>query len=288
MKILVTGINSELGANIAEVALGQGYEVIGTLRQSLIAWQNLPRMKYLPLRLEQENDFHCLPKDLDAIVHVAAQSTGTPEALMVTNGFGTFHLAEFARKNGVGKFIYISSMAVYGKIGSEVVDGSTNIGHSSAYGLGKWAGECFINQCLTTHSCFSIRCPAIVGRRSKGNFLAILADKMIQGIDLIECHNPNFLFNNVIHVRTLSEFVIQLTRACRVGHHAFPIGSAFPLPLDQIITVISQRLNYKGTIKWNTGKLNAFSIDYRQAVELGYRPRTVEQSIMDWLNSITT
>jgi dTDP-glucose 4,6-dehydratase len=59
----------------------------------------------------------------DAVVHFAAEShvdrsiTG-PEIFVITNVLGTQNLLEFARQNGVGRFLHVSTDEVYGSLGA--------------------------------------------------------------------------------------------------------------------------------------------------------------------------
>src|SRR5215217_7287035 len=59
----------------------------------------------------------------DAVVHFAAEShvdrsiTG-PEIFVITNVLGTQNLLEFARHNGVGRFLHVSTDEVYGSLGA--------------------------------------------------------------------------------------------------------------------------------------------------------------------------
>jgi dTDP-glucose 4,6-dehydratase len=59
----------------------------------------------------------------DAVVHFAAEShvdrsiTG-PEIFVITNVLGTQNLLEFARQNGVSRFLHVSTDEVYGSLGA--------------------------------------------------------------------------------------------------------------------------------------------------------------------------
>jgi dTDP-glucose 4,6-dehydratase len=59
----------------------------------------------------------------DAVVHFAAEShvdrsiTG-PEIFVITNVLGTQNLLEFARQNGIGRFLHVSTDEVYGSLGA--------------------------------------------------------------------------------------------------------------------------------------------------------------------------
>jgi nucleoside-diphosphate-sugar epimerase len=95
MRILVTGAGGYLGGVIAERLRAAGADVIGTRRPAL----------------EAEGPF-------DAVVHCAAELPGKlPDSQLVPiNRAMTYHLAEWALKRGVGRFVLASGCNVYGPV----------------------------------------------------------------------------------------------------------------------------------------------------------------------------
>ena len=88
----------------------------------------------------------------DIIYHLAAQSGGEganddPKKDFDTNGFGTYLIANLAKKIKCKYFIYASSVAVYGSSKKKLTENS-NINPDSIYGISKYAGEMFVNQIL--------------------------------------------------------------------------------------------------------------------------------------------
>jgi Nucleoside-diphosphate-sugar epimerases len=87
--------------------------------------------------------------NFDAILHFAGQSSGeisfdNPSYDLRTNTESTLRLINFALNNDCQRFIYASSMSVYGN----VIDEPINEGHSctplSFYGVGKLASEHYL------------------------------------------------------------------------------------------------------------------------------------------------
>lgn len=88
----------------------------------------------------------------DIIYHLAAQSGGegaydNPKKDFNINGFGTYLIANLAKKIKCKYFIYASSVAVYGSINKKITENS-KIKPDSIYGISKYAGEMFIEQIL--------------------------------------------------------------------------------------------------------------------------------------------
>ncbi len=88
----------------------------------------------------------------DVIYHLAAQSGGegaydNPKKDFLSNGFGTYLLANLAKKINCKKFIYTSTVAVYGS-NDKIIKENTNIQPDSIYGISKYSGELFVKQIL--------------------------------------------------------------------------------------------------------------------------------------------
>lgn len=88
----------------------------------------------------------------DIIYHLAAQSGGEvayddPKKDFISNGFGTYLIANLAKKIKCKKFIYASTVAVYGS-NNKVIKENTKIQPDSLYGISKFSGELFVKQIL--------------------------------------------------------------------------------------------------------------------------------------------
>ena len=84
---------------------------------------------------------------VDGIVHAAAltpsiqQTREDPAGLVRVNLVGTLNALEFARQEGLGKFLFISSAGVYNQFDEEVLTEADADGGFSLYGSAKLAAE---------------------------------------------------------------------------------------------------------------------------------------------------
>ncbi len=143
MKILITGSSGQLGSFLLE-HFSNRYEALGLDRV-------VPKIDPLkPItRIGDMLDFESVKeiiKDMDVVVHCAAQvsvnaSVKDPFFDAENNILGTLRALVAARDCNVGKFIYISSAAVYGNPEYLPIDEKHPTRPMSPYGLSKLAGE---------------------------------------------------------------------------------------------------------------------------------------------------
>jgi nucleoside-diphosphate-sugar epimerase len=140
MRIFVTGTEGYLGSLLAPELVRRGYEVIG-----LDIGFYKERMLYrdgatTPLTIAK--DLRRLEvadlKGVDAVVHMAELSNDpagqlAPNITYEINHQGSVHLAELAKRAGVGRFVYMSSCSVYGVADKDFVDEESAVNPQTAY-----------------------------------------------------------------------------------------------------------------------------------------------------------
>lgn len=149
---LVTGAAGFIGAAITKRLLDEGYYVITIDNLTTGLKKNIPN----GCEFIYGNDFDdetlngLMDRDIDGIVHIAGQSSGevsfsNPIYDLRTNTESTLKLLDFARKKNIEKFIYASSMAVYGDQDPNFVDEKSATVPKSFYAVGKLASENYMN-----------------------------------------------------------------------------------------------------------------------------------------------
>lgn len=162
--ILLTGSSGTVGTAVAQELARNGYHVVPLdIRHS-----------YWDRQIERKTVFHDLRKPLtslrlrrkpDLIIHLAANArvhdlVVNPK-LAHDNYLMTFNLLEYARVNGIDRFVFSSSREVYGesKAGEKRREASTHITRiKSPYTASKFGSEGLIH---AYHECYGIR-PVIV------------------------------------------------------------------------------------------------------------------------------
>jgi len=134
MKILIVGGLSYLGGRIVKhiKAYHPDVELLITTRnphKRLPLWAK--DFVLLPLDLLDEDSISaCLvSRGIDVIIHLAAlqeaDSMKDPEMALDVNVKGTYKLLNHARRNDVKRFIYISTIHVYGNVNGSVITEET-------------------------------------------------------------------------------------------------------------------------------------------------------------------
>ena len=89
------------------------------------------------------------PNDITHVFHLAAQSSGEisfedPRYDLETNVYSTLELLKWSKKTSVEKFVFTSSMSVYGEVPDEPITEERVISPKSFYAVGKAASEYYI------------------------------------------------------------------------------------------------------------------------------------------------
>lgn len=129
MRVLVTGGLGVIGHRVARLLSGRGHEILATDRRD----DGLDRSKIAEASFNQLDvrDAEAVSRAVarfqpDCIAHTAADVNtdrlqADPRHGVMTNLVGTVNVLEAARAQGVGRFVFTSSRAVYGPIDEDTV-----------------------------------------------------------------------------------------------------------------------------------------------------------------------
>ena len=150
MHVLITGGAGFIGSHVAQEYVNEKHEV--TIVDSLEKGfeENIPsRAHFIREDITSDGWTRRLPGDITHVIHLAAQSSGEisfedPIYDVKTNTVATLELLKWSLDQGVEKFIFASSMSVYGNVEDKPIGEKHKINPCSFYGVGKVAGENYI------------------------------------------------------------------------------------------------------------------------------------------------
>jgi len=152
MKIaLVTGGAGFIGSHLSCRLLSEGWKVVIIDNLSTGFRTNIPaKAEFIKIDLSKDGFIKKLPRlRYDVVLHLAAQSSGEisfddPLYDAKTNCLSTVALLNWCCQRRIRRFIYTSSMSIYGDQGDKAVKETAIAKPKSFYGIGKMASERYI------------------------------------------------------------------------------------------------------------------------------------------------
>jgi nucleoside-diphosphate-sugar epimerase len=208
-SILVTGASGFSGSHLVRFLHQQQHKVIGHFGRNFL--ETLSK-KFLCVHGDLTTGsglYEFDPYVPDIIIHTAAVSPmlGVTKFDLCTNILMTAKLIEYAKRMGVKKIIYFSSISLYGDVqGGKLVEDSPII-NPNYYGLTKLVCEGLLED--SGIPTVSLRLAGIVGKGSGRDWVSRIAHNAQAG-EPVQIYNPAGLFNNVVHIDFLCEFISKL------------------------------------------------------------------------------
>ena len=149
-RILITGVAGFIGSHVAHRFLAEGYDVVGIDDLSGGRLENVPAGVELVIAdLADVGVVTRIPPGCRQILHLAGQSSGEisfddPVADLQKNTVSSLNLIRYGIQQKSERFVYASSMSVYGRSPDAPVDEAQTPQPLSCYGVGKLATEGYL------------------------------------------------------------------------------------------------------------------------------------------------
>ena len=230
MKVLITGGGGRLGTQIIENLAGN-HEFVVVSREDTPPGNHLRAYK-IDISAEPDSTADIIAQEKpDAIIHLAALVGGIceaePELARQINVDATRQLAVTAAANGVGRFIFASTAAVYTQDELEPTDEDHNINPKTVYGTTKLEAEAAITEVSgnTAATRFaSLRIFNIYGPGFDKSLVNMLLNAPVESP--IQLMGMKTLYRDYIHSQDVAEAVgAALNSDLEPGHTILNIAS---------------------------------------------------------------
>jgi len=166
MKVIITGASGYIGARLCLFLAQIGHEVIGVFSKNIPQKEGWTELLYHSIigDIREEKTINLISEvHADAIIHLVSldhnDSEKEPNLVLDVNVKPTWNLLNSCTKNGLKKFIYFSTIHIYGKKQKGFIDETQKKTPFNAYGLTHALSEevvSYYNR-KTDTSCINIR-----------------------------------------------------------------------------------------------------------------------------------
>src|SRR5262245_18088717 len=278
LDVVVTGAGGFVGGFVAHRLAQRGFSVTAITRRR--AGQSRVGLSWRCADLTRAD---ALPERFDALIHCAAETPARcpdPVALYSGNVQVMRHVCDRALQASARVVVFTSSMSVYGTISVPIVTEDTPPQDLDPYGRSKLEGEQMLAQAVVDGlpSALSIRLPGTVGRGSHDNFLSVALQRILAG-EAITGRHKDALFNNIVYVGDLADFLAAWISSPRPGSAVTNIAAREPIRIGELYSLLFACAGKPERITYSQHGKAPFRIAFERASELGYRPATVCDSV---------
>lgn len=265
MKYLVTGAAGFIGAAVAQRLLNEGNEVT-TIDNLFTGYEeHIPEgCKFIKGSTADPDVIASIENEtFDAILHIAGQSSGEisfedPVYDLQTNAQSTVMLLNLARKIGCNKFVYASTMSVYGDQQPPICFEDTALLPKSFYAVGKIASEHYMR---IYSQQYGIVCTALrlfntygIGQNMKNLKQGMASIYLAMAINdkKITVKGSKDRFRDFVYIDDVVDaFVRALGRES--GYDYFNVCNGRAVKVEQVVDIISNLLPYQVEVEYIEG-----------------------------------
>lgn len=313
MHILITGGAGFIGSHLAEKLIQEKHQVtiidnFDPFYDPIIKRKNIeslignPNFNLLEVNIcDNEKLNQIFPKDIDAIVHLAAKagvrpSISDPISYQETNVVGTQNLLELSRKNNTKSFIFASSSSVYG-VNKKVPwkESDRVLEPISPYASTKVSSELLghVYSHLYGIRFLALRFFTVYGPRQRPDLAIHKFFRMILNNEPLTMYGDGSTYRDYTYVDDIVDGICQAIKYEESNYEVINIGNSDTISLADLIyeieLVVDRKAN-KEVMPEQPGDVPKTYADITKAKELlGYNPSTdIKQGLQkfyEWYSS---
>ena len=277
MKILITGIGGNVGRSLANYFAIKN-SVVGVYRQTKPEYADYKVVQADLSEITWRND-----ENFDVVIHCAARLQGNTNVLIKDNIDATRNLVRYAEQRNISRFIYLSTVSVYGETDGVVSEDSAII-NPEIYGMTKYLAENIVLESSIQEK-IALELPRMLGPfvdviRTKGSGFITMTRRLLQDED-VTCYIPEQAYNNYMHVSDLCSFIEKLLQMEHWANDRVLLGAKDNLPMMHILEIMKSAMgSHSMLVRGNTDVLPKCScVSIERALKLGYTPRGSEETL---------
>jgi len=300
-RVLVTGSAGFIGSHLCQALVENGFETFGLYHQNKKKVKYLEKRKNFRLIKGEINDFKNILQIFEkvrpqGVFHAAALHSpvliDNPFPFFRANVQGTLNLLEACRLQKIKRFIYSSSMSVYGKnIKSLPVTEKHLVNPHDFYSLTKYLGEelCKFYSKKYNLNIIMLRYVGVYGPRREWGAVANFVNNAVNNKILRILNNINW---DIIYVKDVAKANINaFKKAEELKFQIINIGSGKQINIKElgrrIIKISKSRSELRFSKKLPSTPTSCFYYDIAKAKKLlNFKPTLLERGLKEYIEEI--
>ncbi len=277
-RVLVTGAGGFVGKHIAEYLWKNKIDVMGTV------YHKVPEHQFPIVQCDLSKPVD-IEGDFDAIVHAAGSLPYKEQDFRQfkrNNVDSMENLLDFARRKEIKRFIYLSTIGIYGEFRDEIITEESDRINVDAYGLTKYTAECLLRADPEIES-ISLRMPGIIGPGASGVWFTNTVDKFRRNEDVM-IYSPDFQTRNFVWIEDLCKFVCHLLKLDSWAEKVLLLGSKEKITVRELVEQMKSAVGSTSNIVVRENIRKPFVLNTSRAFHMGYEPLTPLQILAAYLS----
>ena len=291
-KAVISGGAGFIGSHLADSLLNKGWEVLAIDRipydraSNIMHLSGNERFSYAVSGMKDKASLEALTDGSDMIFHLAANSDiqkgGKDPGIDLNDTLmTTVSMLDAARANGIKRFFFSSTSAVYGDIrGTKLREDTGGLEPISYYGASKLASEAMISSYTYMNEMDSLvfRFPNVVGPRLTHGVIFDFIKKLKADPKRLEILGDGKQSKQYVYVKDLAEGIVDFSLRMEKGYSLYNVSTESFTTVNEIADMVCERMGLSdvkyeytgGNCGWK-GDVPTFDYDIGKAKKKGWK-----------------
>jgi len=302
---LVTGAAGFIGAALAKQFIEQGSKVVTIDNLSTGFRESIPEgVIFIEGNCQDESIINQLNSyQFDAIFHIAGQSSGEisfedPVYDLQTNAQSTLLLLKYALKTNCKKFIYASTMSVYGDQPDIPITEEASTLPKSFYAVGKLASEHYLDIYskysidIVALRLFNVYGPGQNMENLKQGMVSIFLAQALTNKKIIVKGSPQ-RFRDLVYIEDIINSFTIFLGVNKPGYRYYNVSTGIRTTISDLLDKIIAYLPYEVSVEYSDStpgdQFGIYGDATKIEKELGWKYQTdLDKGLKKMINSILT